>query len=384
MNAAMKYIFTYLLLIVFVQLQAQIQTTIKVGYLPKTIDVFVKTATSFSQKDDAATLVLAIPATVTPAPSLGSSGVTTNSTGPVTGITGLVPAFLVNNFAATKREVVVSIQTINGIAYYVYTFIFSGTAATAHNYTGNLEQLLFSIQFNGCSGNCNPASELAVNLANGGKDLNSFNYFQANVFGNVTNLASPFYSNNQTATMVNAGTADGSGLSHINLANPVSLAVESSAEYSACPTSTISLSIDPVGPGYSYQWQVDNGSGFVNLNNNSNYANVNGTTLYLMNLPSAFYGYKFRAVAVNGGSTITGVTKTLKFIATWNGSQNNSWTNALNWNCNAVPDANTDVIIPTGTPFPPVLTVDASCRSVVASPGTVVTIGTGVKLTITN
>ena len=69
------------------------QATIKPGITPSTIDIYLKPSSSFSQKDEAMTFVLAIPANVLPVPSMGSSGVTSNTTGAVTGITGFSPIF---------------------------------------------------------------------------------------------------------------------------------------------------------------------------------------------------------------------------------------------------------------------------------------------------
>ncbi len=53
----------------------------------------------------------------------------------------------------------------------------------------------------------------------------------------------------------------------------------------------------------SYQWQVDNGGGFVNVVNNANYSGATTTTLTLTNVPASFNGYLYRAVATGTGST---------------------------------------------------------------------------------
>ena len=205
------------------------QSTIKPGSTPRTIDVYLKPSASFSQKDEAMTFALAMPATVLPAPTMGSSGVTPNSTGVVSGISGVQPNFLINNLGSTSREVVVSTQNINSVSYYIYTFIFAGTAAANHAWTTEIEQKVFSIQFNGCTSNCEPSNELLVNLTNGGTQGNSYWYFQPNTLGDITNYAAPFYSTPQSTTANNGGSSDGSGLSTIGLATPVSLPVKLSS-----------------------------------------------------------------------------------------------------------------------------------------------------------
>lgn len=202
------------------------QGTIKPGMTPRTIDIFLKPSTSFSQKDEAMTFVLAIPANVSPAPNMGSSGVTTNTTGAVTGITGLQPNFLIDNLGTAQREVFVSTETINSVSYFIYTFIFAGTGAINHSWTAGNEQQIFSIQFNGCTSNCSPMNELLVNLSNGGTNANAYWYFQANTLGDITNYAAPFYENLQSGTATNGGSSDGSVLSAIGLAPPVTLPIK--------------------------------------------------------------------------------------------------------------------------------------------------------------
>lgn len=78
----------------------------------------------------------------------------------------------------------------------------------------------------------------------------------------------------------------------------------------ACST-TFTQKIDPYtfactdGPGtitvnaangQSYQWQVQNGSTFVNLTNGGNYSSVNSKTLQLHNIPATMAGTKYRCV----------------------------------------------------------------------------------------
>ena len=55
------------------------------------------------------------------------------------------------------------------------------------------------------------------------------------------------------------------------------------------------------------------------------------------------------------------------------------WNNPANWSCNALPDANTDVIINTGTP---VLNVNGTCRSISVSAGANFTANTGFNLQV--
>jgi len=98
-------------------------------------------------------------------------------------------------------------------------------------------------------------------------------------------------------------------------------------------------------PCASYQWQLDSGNGFNNINNDSNYTGTNSANLTLNNPSSLWYGYKYRCIM----DTLTSSPITLRFSDTWMGNTDTLWENPLNWSCGQLPDANTDVIINSGT-----------------------------------
>jgi murein DD-endopeptidase MepM/ murein hydrolase activator NlpD len=144
-----------------------------------------------------------------------------------------------------------------------------------------------------------------------------------------------------------------------------------------CPNSYNVLTANITGA--SYQWQVNTGSGFVNIANNANYAGVTTAKLQLNNLPSSFYGYQYRCF---NGTTYSNIL-TLKFVSYWMGYNNKAWENPSNWSCGNIPDANTDVVIATDTNAPE-LNSNASCRSTTVKAGGIITIKPGFKLTITH
>jgi cyanophycinase-like exopeptidase len=110
--------------------------------------------------------------------------------------------------------------------------------------------------------------------------------------------------------------------------------------------------------GNTYQWQLDNGTGFYNINNNVNYTGATTNTLSLSNIPSSWYGYTYRCV-VNGLNNSS--TASLRFTNTWTGTINTDWGNAGNWQCNAIPDIYTDVQIGNGATV--IISSNAVCRS---------------------
>jgi PLD-like domain len=112
--------------------------------------------------------------------------------------------------------------------------------------------------------------------------------------------------------------------------------------------------------GASYQWQLNTGSGFTNITDNGTYSGTNTVNLVIANAAGTWYGFQYRCLV---GGNVFSDTSTLKFTAYWNGSVNTSWENPLNWNCGAVPDANTDVEITNSVPQYPIINSSTACRS---------------------
>ena len=151
-----------------------------------------------------------------------------------------------------------------------------------------------------------------------------------------------------------------------------------------CPiSSNIYFYLTPLEAGFNYQWQVDEGTGFVNIQEGYPYFDVNTPTLLLNYSPTSFNGNKYRCVAVNGGTTITSNHQTLLYEMYWNGTNDTDWENAANWDCNVVPDSNTDVIIPASATYFPVIVNNVSCKSVWVKQGASVKVDPGYRLTIT-
>lgn len=140
-----------------------------------------------------------------------------------------------------------------------------------------------------------------------------------------------------------------------------------------CQNGTDSLSAGASAAGY--QWQVDTGSGFVNLSDDAHYIGAINKWLKLINIPSAFYGYKYRCVTGSGNANVY----TLKIQNNWTGAASNQWENPLNWSCGVLPDLNTDVSINYGNVF---VNVDTTVRSLTIGSGASVTVAPGVRLTI--
>lgn len=140
-----------------------------------------------------------------------------------------------------------------------------------------------------------------------------------------------------------------------------------------CPGGSTSLTSNVAGA--TYQWQVNKGSGFVNVNNNVTYSGANASVLQLNNMADSAYGYQYRCLAGNKYSYVF----SLKFENTWTGGVNNAWENTANWSCGQLPSLNTDVIINSGSP---VVSSNVTVRSLVLRPGASVTVNTGFNFII--
>lgn len=107
-----------------------------------------------------------------------------------------------------------------------------------------------------------------------------------------------------------------------------------------CPNSSYSYLTDVNGK--TYQWQIDSGTGFIDIMSDNNYSHTDSNTLEINNIISKWSGYKYRCVV--DGTRFSSVF-TLRIISYWNGSINNQWEEPLNWNCGIIPDKYTDVYI---------------------------------------
>ena len=142
-----------------------------------------------------------------------------------------------------------------------------------------------------------------------------------------------------------------------------------------CPNGNTSISCN-LNAAF-YQWQWNTGAGFVNVSNNSFVSGATTNLLQLSNVPSSWYGYRFKCVTNVGTNSVY----VLRIKDSWTGSVSTIWEDASNWSCGMIPDANTDVIISGGTV---VVSANTTIRSLNASPGATIIVQPGVTLTITH
>ncbi len=143
-----------------------------------------------------------------------------------------------------------------------------------------------------------------------------------------------------------------------------------------CPP-VVGTTLSAINPGASYQWQEDTGTGFTNIIDNLHYTGTTSASLQLINIPTSWYGHKFRC-KVDGNA---GKVYQLQFIASFIGNAGTAWENPANWSCGAVPDDNTDVVINIGNA---VVNTNVACRNIQLNPVATLTVKSGNSLTVTH
>jgi hypothetical protein len=149
-----------------------------------------------------------------------------------------------------------------------------------------------------------------------------------------------------------------------------------------CPGSNTAFSIKNAGAGYTYQWQVDSGSGYTNIQDDGIYSGSGTTMLILVSPPDNYYGYRYRCVATDGVVTVNSPAQFLRFQIVWQGNTDNEFLNPFNYTCGIAPNQNIDVVIPSVAIRFPAVRYGSSCRSLRVQPGATVTVRQGVVLNI--
>lgn len=149
-------------------------------------------------------------------------------------------------------------------------------------------------------------------------------------FNNVTNggvyagattptlgiTAAPFSMNGYTYRCIVSGTCPSTLTSNTITLTVLGLPTitASPVNTAACINAPVSFTVGATGNGLTYQWQVNTGSGFVNLNGDPAYQGSNTATLTFFNVLATYNGYQFRCVV--GGSCAPSVTSAAATLTT--------------------------------------------------------------------
>lgn len=132
----------------------------------------------------------------------------------------------------------------------------------------------------------------------------------------------------------------------------------------------------------TYQWQVDNGSGFQSIADTGVYFGTHTDSLKISNPPTTYAFNKYRCLITSPSGTNFSSTYELRYNMSWNGGENGDWHYPKNWGCIVVPDENVDVVIPGNRPNNPIITKDSKVGSLKIETGSSVTVAPGIKLEI--
>ncbi len=127
-------------------------------------------------------------------------------------------------------------------------------------------------------------------------------------------------SNTQSITVTNTGnysvtvsngtcTATSTAVTVTRLNNPT---INSQpASQSVNPNTTIQFTVGSSSAGISYQWQIDNGTGFTNIVNGGQYAGANSPTLTISGVLNSQNNYQYRCVISNASCNVNSNAATL-------------------------------------------------------------------------
>jgi hypothetical protein len=204
--------------------------------------------------------------------------------------------------------------------------------------------------------------------------------------GNITTTVSPFVLASDvhlrdSSTAIDAGTAVGAPTKDIDFAVRTAMPDMGAYEnFSACLGVNKFYVTDMIGT--SYQWQKDDGSGYVDILNGALFSNVTTQKLTLINPANITTGTKYRCKITNGVTITYSPENVLRFYNRWLGGADNNWLNPANWSCGAVPNQYIDVIIPASKPLYPITNVNGSIRKLQTEIGSNISVATGSNLII--
>lgn len=133
----------------------------------------------------------------------------------------------------------------------------------------------------------------------------------------------------------------------------------SPSSVAVCPNNNATFSVNANGSSLSYEWQVstDNGSSWSTLSSSATYTGTTTSVLTVVNVSSDLNGFNYRCNVRSEGCAYfvssAVATLTVRMPYTWLGV-NTNWSDSQNW-CQGVPDSSSDVTIPAGLSYYPVI-----------------------------
>lgn len=111
-----------------------------------------------------------------------------------------------------------------------------------------------------------------------------------------TVYASPAATTTYTAVTNNGSCNSGQASATVTVNAPPSITAQPSTNGNTCEGDNKTFSVTATGTNITYQWQVNSGSGFVNLTNTPPYSGVTTNTLTITGSPTSINGFSYRVV----------------------------------------------------------------------------------------
>lgn len=142
---------------------------------------------------------------------------------------------------------------------------------------------------------------------------------------------------------------------------------------------TFSIAASGTSPGYQWQSSSDNGSTWTDLTNTFPYSGAGDSILSIAAASYSKNGYRYRCNVTAGGcaSSISSSAAilTVKQSYTWLGV-NTNWNDGQNW-CQGIPDSTSDVTVPSGLSYYPIITTSGLTKNITIESGASVTVSAG-------
>jgi len=164
------------------------------------------------------------------------------------------------------------------------------------------------------------------------------------------------------------GSCVGSAFNITVTVNPLTAVTADPSATSACAGGNASFTVGATGNNLSYQWQVNQGSGYADIPAAAPYSNVTQPTMNITGAVVGMNGYTYRCVVSGNCPAAISNGAPLTVAHIWLGNSA-VWTAGTNWSCGSAPVASSNVIIPAGTNFSPAITSTVTLNQLTINSG---------------
>ena len=203
------------------------------------------------------------------------------------------------------------------------------------------------------NGGANPSYQWKINGSNVGTNAATFSTSSL-VSGNIVSCV---MTSNLACATGNPATSNSITMT-VNPNLPVSITIVSNQPGGSCSGNNVIFTATPANAGTSptYQWKLNGGNVGANSATYSNSSLSNGDVVSCVLTSNA-------ACTSGNPATSNSIIQSVTANGTWLGATSSDWSDALNW-CGGVPVLTSNIQIPSGTTFSPILSAAAECNNI--------------------